>query len=56
MKDAYRVLKYPKGCPGEGIMYKKYDHQREVVAAYSDEDWVGSLTDRRLTSRYCSFV
>lgn len=37
-------------------MYKKFDHQRVAVAAYTNADWVGSLTDCRSTSGYCSFV
>lgn len=37
-------------------MYKRFDHHKVAVVAYSDADWVGSLTDRRSTSGNCSFV
>lgn len=56
MEVVYRVLKYLKGCLGKGIMYKKIDHQRIAVAVYSDAYWAGSLTDRKSTSGYYSFV
>lgn len=47
MEAAYRVLKYLKGYPRKRIVYKKFDHQRVAVVAYTNADWVGSLTDRR---------
>lgn len=56
IEAVYRVLKYLKGCPGKGILYQKYNHHRVAVAAFTDADWVGSLTDRSSTSGYCSFV
>lgn len=54
LEAAYRVLKYLKGYPGKGILYRRYGHSR--VKIYADVDWAGSLTDRRSTSDYCSFV
>lgn len=43
-----------KGCVGKGILYRRYRQHR--IEVYADTDWVGSLTDRRFTSMYCSFV
>ena len=35
-------------------MFEKNSHLQ--VEVYTDADWAGSLTDRRLTSGYCTFV
>ena len=50
----YRILRYLKGTPGRGLMLKKHGHLQ--VEVYTDADWAGSVTDRRSTSGYCSFV
>ena len=42
---AYRILRYLKGTPGKGILYKKRGHH--LVEVYTDADWAGSITDRR---------
>ena len=49
-----RVLRYLKGSPGRGLFFKK--NSSRGVEAYTDADWAGSVTDRRSTSGYCSFV
>lgn len=54
LEVAYKVLKYLKGCPGTGILYRKFGHTQ--VEIYADVDWVGSLTGRKSTSGYCSLV
>lgn len=36
MKAVYRILKYLKGCPGMGLLYKRYGHHR--VEIYTDVD------------------
>lgn len=54
LEAAYRVFKYLKGYPGKGILYKKHGHSR--VEVYTDADWASSLTNRRSTSSYYSFV
>ena len=51
---AYRILRYLKLAPGKGLYFAKHDHL--LVEAYSDADWAGSMTDRRSTSGYCTFV
>ena len=42
----HRILKYLKGSPGQGILYKSHGHAKAM--AFTDSDWAGSLTDRKL--------
>ena len=49
-----RILKYLKGSPGKGLMFKSHGHLN--VEGYCDADWASSLDDRRSTSGYCVFV
>ncbi|XP_028115337.1 pentatricopeptide repeat-containing protein At1g62930, chloroplastic-like [Camellia sinensis] len=49
-----RILRYLKSSPGKGLYFSKHDHLS--VEAYTDADWAGSITDRRSTSGYCTFV
>ncbi|CAL8994314.1 unnamed protein product [Prunus brigantina] len=49
-----RILRYPKVTPGKGLMFCKYGHTD--VEGYTDADWAGSVTDRRSTSGYFTFV
>ena len=47
-------MNYSKGSPRKGLLY---DHNNDSkVVCYSDVDWVGSLSDRRSTSRYCVLI
>ena len=50
----YRILKYLKGTPGRGLLFKKRGHLQ--VEAFTAADWAGSAIDRRSTSGYCTFV
>ena len=43
-----------KNSPGKGLLFSKNHHLQ--VEAYTDADWAGSVSDRRSTSGYCTFV
>ena len=49
-----RILKYLKGTPGKGLMFKK--NAASDFEVYVDADYAGSMTYRRSTSGYCSYV
>ncbi|CAL2232979.1 unnamed protein product [Prunus armeniaca] len=49
-----RILKYLKSAPGKRLTFSK-NGDLEVVG-YIDADWAGSITDRRSTSGYFTFV
>ena len=53
-ETAYRILKYLKGSLGKGLFFEKNSHLQ--VKVYTEADWAGSLTDKRSTSSYCTFV
>ncbi|XP_059635870.1 uncharacterized mitochondrial protein AtMg00810-like [Cornus florida] len=40
----YRILRYLKGSPGKGHMFRKQGHLQ--VEVYADADWAGSIVDR----------
>ena len=50
----HRILRYLKGTPGKGLFFKARGHLQ--VKAYIDADWAGCISDRRSTSRYCTYV
>jgi hypothetical protein len=54
MEAVMRILRYLKGAPGRGIMFKKYGHSE--IAGYTDADWAGSVSDRKSTAGYFTFV
>jgi hypothetical protein len=45
-----RVLRYVKGTLDFGILYNRSKYLR--LCGYTDSDWVGSVDDRKSTSRY----
>ena len=54
MDAVNRIIRYLKGCPGRGLLYKSSGNLQ--IECYTDADWAGSLDDRRSTSGYCTFV
>jgi hypothetical protein len=54
MDAVNRIIRYLKGCPGQGLLYKSSGNLQ--IECYTDADWAGSLDDRRSTSGYCTFV
>ncbi|KAM1346354.1 hypothetical protein ACFX13_036411 [Malus domestica] len=54
MNAVTRILRYLKGSPGKGILFKRNNHFS--VEGYTDADWAGSIDDRRSTSDYFTFV
>ena len=49
-----RIVRYLKSTPGKGLCFAKYRYTR--VEAYTDANWADSITDRRSTTGYCTFV
>lgn len=54
LEAVYRILRYLKGNPGKGLFFKKTSERN--VSIFTDADWAGSVTDRRSTSGYCTYV
>ena len=50
----YRIQRYLKGTPGTGLFFKSRGNLQ--IEAYIDADWAGSITDRRSTSGYYTYV
>lgn len=49
LEAVYRILKYLKMTPGKRLLPDNRD-----ISIYTDADWVGSPTNKRSTSGYCS--
>ena len=54
MEAILKILRYLKSSFGKGLLFSKNHHLQ--VETYTDTDWAGSVSDRRFTSRYCTFV
>ena len=54
LEAVYRILRYLKSTPGKGLFFKK--NENRGIEVYTDADWAGSITDRRSTSRYYTFL
>jgi hypothetical protein len=54
LEAVHRILRYLKGSPGKGLIYKSHGHL--VVDGYCDADWANCLDDRRSTSCHCVFI
>ena len=55
LEAVYQILSYLKKNLGRGLMFKKGGGDL-TIETYTDVDWVGSIIDRRSTSRWCTFV
>ncbi|PON37047.1 hypothetical protein PanWU01x14_323300 [Parasponia andersonii] len=51
---AYQILKYLKRTASRGLFFKK--NSKGGIEAFIDADWVGSIKNRKSTSRYSTFV
>ena len=49
-----RIIKYVKTTTNFGVWYSK--DTNDVLAGYSDADWVGNADDRKSTSKGCFYV
>jgi hypothetical protein len=49
-----RIIRYLKRALGLGILYRLNGHL--WVEGFTDADWVGSPSNRRSTTRYCTFL
>ena len=49
-----RIIKYVKSTTNFAVWYSK--DTSDVLAGYSDVDWVGNADDRKSTSRGCFYV
>ncbi|RVW24010.1 Retrovirus-related Pol polyprotein from transposon RE2 [Vitis vinifera] len=54
MTAVIRILRYLKMTPRKGLFFQRTT--KIEIEIFSDADWAGSVTDRRSTSGYCSFV
>ena len=54
MDAVNRILRYLKSAPGRGLMFSRHDHLD--IEGHTDADWAGSVTDRRSTSGYFTFM
>ena len=55
MKAVMRILRYLKTNPGKGILFSKNEDYSNIEV-YTNANWVGSISDRRSTSAYFTFV
>ncbi|XP_021911572.1 uncharacterized protein LOC110825430 [Carica papaya] len=54
MSVVYRILRYLKITPAQGLFFQKT--MVKDIEIYTDTDCTESVTDRRSTSVYCSYV
>ncbi|XP_021804165.1 uncharacterized protein LOC110748497, partial [Prunus avium] len=54
MNAVIRILRYLKSAPEKGLMFSKHGHLN--IDGYTDSDWAGSITYRKSTSGYFTFV
>eukprot|EP00261_Vitis_vinifera_P039716 XP_019080959.1 PREDICTED: uncharacterized protein LOC109123988 [Vitis vinifera] len=54
MEAAFRVVRYLKNAPGQGLFFSSNNDFR--LRAYCDSDWAGCPLTRRSTTGYCVFL
>ncbi|RVX09401.1 Retrovirus-related Pol polyprotein from transposon RE1 [Vitis vinifera] len=54
MEAAFRVVRYLKNAPGQGLFFSSNNDFR--LRSYCDSDWAGCPLTRRSTTGYCVFL
>ncbi|KAJ0852133.1 putative RNA-directed DNA polymerase [Helianthus annuus] len=54
MEAVWRIIRYLKGTPGHGVLFKTNGHLEAHI--YTDADWAGDKGNRRSTSGYFALV
>ena len=54
LEAVYKILRYLKGSPGKGLLFKK--NEDRIMEVFTDADWAGSVEDKRSTTGYCTYV
>ncbi|XP_062118782.1 uncharacterized mitochondrial protein AtMg00810-like [Humulus lupulus] len=54
LEVTYRILRYLKSILGKGLLFKR--GSSISVEVFTDANWPGSITDRKSTSGYCTYV
>ena len=54
LEAVFRILQYLKRNPRKGLFFGK--NAERGVEIFTDADWAGSISDRRSTTGYCTFV
>ena len=54
MEAVYQILRYLKCAPGKGLLFSKNDVSN--IEGYTDSNWAGDQTTRKLTSSYFMFI
>ena len=54
METANQILRYLKGSPDKGLLFKKTG--AGDIIGFSYADWAGAVDDSKSTTRYCTKV
>ncbi|CAL9149610.1 unnamed protein product [Musa hybrid cultivar] len=54
LEAIYRILRHLKRTPNKALLFKKDNYMRSKT--FTDVNWARSVSDRRPTSRYCTFI